>query len=377
MQGQRARAIVARGGQLCEEGALFRGNHDGVDTRPPPLHAAKLIPKYRYSNHHLPRSLQYEAWHQMVLPVLELKAPDHPQEGFASEIVAWDLGRIAMTRSATPAAGFHRKPMHIRNSGLDHWCFAAIKTGTIQTVRADRITKVDPGGLFIKSLHAPLEGTQAENAMLCVFVPRDFCRERVGAIDAADETVLSSGLGRLLASYFINLDRQLRWMSSDELPAVLAATRAMIDACVAPTPDGLAAASIPINATLLERAREMVQKNLQSPSLNVDSICREMGISRSRLYRLFEELGGVVHYIRSRRLLDAHKVLSDGKDNRPIVDIAAERDFLDPADFSRAFKREFGYSPTDARIKNRQPSQQPPAQTDQDGSLGDLLNRLH
>jgi AraC-like DNA-binding protein len=64
---------------------------------------------------------------------------------------------------------------------------------------------------------------------------------------------------------------------------------------------------------------------------------------------MFEPLGGVVHYIRRRRLLDAHTALANPEDTRPIVDIAAERGFVDAAEFSRAFRREFGYRPSDAR----------------------------
>ena len=316
----------------------------------------------------------------MVRPVVELAEPDRSEDGFAAEIKAWDLGRIALTRSSTPAGAFHRSARHVRNSSLDHWCFMAVKTGAIQTFGGNATRVAEPGSLFVKSLHTPVEGAMLETTCLSIYVPRDFCRERVAAIDAADETVMASGLGRLLASYIVNLDRQLRWLGSDEIPGVLAATRAMIDACIAPTTDRIAAALTPINATLLERARETVQNNLMSPTLGVDSICRDLGISRSRLYRLFEDLGGVVHYIRSRRLLDAHRVLSAGTDSRPIVEIAAERDFLDPADFSRAFKREFGYSPREARLQTRSPAQHAavfPADPEHEESFGDLLRRLH
>ena len=361
---------------------MFSASHSETISAPPPLASnSQLIPVHRYSNHHLPQSQQYEAWREMVRPVLELTAPDRIEQGFAADIRAWDLGRIALTRSTTPAGGFYRSHLHIRNSSLDHWCFVAVKTGAIHTFSKSGPSVANPGSLFVKSLHMPVEGAMVATTSLCVFVPRDFCRERVAAIDAVDETVLDSGLGRLLASYLVSLDRQLRWLSSDEIPGVLAATRAMIDACVAPTPDRIAAALTPINSTLLERARETVQTNLMSPSLGVDSICRELGISRSRLYRLFEELGGVVHYIRSRRLLDAHRVLSGGADNRPIVEIAAERGFLDPADFSRAFKREFGYSPREARLQVRSPAQPYPAafsaDTQQQEFFGDLLRRLN
>ena len=314
----------------------------------------------------------------MVKSVIDVAPPDDPcPTDFAADIKVWDLGRLALTRSTSPPARFSRTALQVRNTSLDHWCFVAVKAGAVQVFGRKQVTLVDPGTLFISAMQAPIEGAKGETTDLCIFVPRDFCRERVAAIDAANEAVFSSGLGRLLASYLVNLNSQLRWLDSDEVPGVLEATRAMIDACIAPTQDRLAAATVPINATLLERAREMVQHNLLSPTLGVDEICHELGVSRSRLYRLFEGLGGVVHYIRSRRLLDAHRVLSAGSEDRTIVEIAAERDFLDPADFSRAFKREFGYSPKEARLRPQIPHAPPVPHPPLERSLGDILGQLH
>ena len=105
----------------------------------------------------------------------------------------------------------------------------------------------------------------------------------------------------------------------------------------------------------------------------VDELCRDLAVSRSRLYRLFEPLGGVVHYIRHRRLLDAHAALADVEDRRPIVAIAAERGFIDPAEFSRAFKREFGYRPSDARASIQS---LPFRRRSTGGTLAELLHNL-
>ena len=105
-----------------------------------------------------------------------------------------------------------------------------------------------------------------------------------------------------------------------------------------------------------------------------------MGISRSRLYRLFEPYGGVNHYIQHRRLLHAYAALADPNDHRRILDIAEERGFDDAAEFSRAFRREFGYSPSEVRAASKagRPTQTrtdlaavPPADR-----LGALLHRL-
>ncbi|MBB4232405.1 helix-turn-helix domain-containing protein [Rhizobium mongolense] len=85
------------------------------------------------------------------------------------------------------------------------------------------------------------------------------------------------------------------------------------------------------------------------PKLATETLRRELGVSRSRLYRLFEPFGGVMHYIQHRRLLDAHSALTDPNDQRRIIEIAEQHCFNDGTEFSRAFRREFGCSPTDVR----------------------------
>ena len=58
-----------------------------------------------------------------------------------------------------------------------------------------------------------------------------------------------------------------------------------------------------IRVTLMERVRQAVRRNLRSPSLGPDKLCREAATSRSQLYRLLENEGGVKSYIQRRRLV--------------------------------------------------------------------------
>ena len=74
-----------------------------------------------------------------------------------------------------------------------------------------------------------------------------------------------------------------------------------------------------------------------------------MAMSRSKLYRLFESSGGVAHFINRERLREAHYRLSSYRFARSIHAIGNEVGFADHSTFSRAFRREFGYSPTEAR----------------------------
>ena len=102
--------------------------------------------------------------------------------------------------------------------------------------------------------------------------------------------------------------------------------------------------------TLLERARVLIGRRLLDRGLTAESICGELHVSRSRLYRLFEPSGGIYSYIRRQRLLQARDALSDNTEMRPVGQIAEHWGFIDPSAFSRSFKHEFGMSPKEARM---------------------------
>lgn len=332
-----------------------------------------VVPRFLFTSKELAPSDQFEGWRETVRPIMELVPRGGKTAGFAAQIEAYDLGRMALLRSKTAPAGFRRTAMQARNSAIDHWCFTAVKQGKFQTNRPGHACVAQPGGTFVKSMHSIMEGELDQVSTICLIVPRDFLRERVASIDAVDETVLTSGLGRLLANYLIDLGRQLPKLSAEELPRILAGTHAMIEACILPTPDHLAAAARPIDATLLERARRLVHQYLTSPHFGTDELCRELRISRSRLYRLFKQEGGVVHFIRTQRLIDAHRILASPTNRRTVTDLAMERHFLDPADFSRAFKKEFGYSPREAKGACTPDHHVPTPLRVLDTTLGDLL----
>src|SRR6516164_3536238 len=82
----------------------------------------------------------------------------------------------------------------------------------------------------------------------------------------------------------------------------------------------------------------------------LSGICRLVGMSRSNLYRLFEDTGGVARYIQRERQLEAHAVLTDPASTQSISSIAEDLCLADASSFSRAFKREFGHSPGELRL---------------------------
>lgn len=161
--------------------------------------------------------------------------------------------------------------------------------------------------------------------------------------------VLADGPGGFLADYLLLLRRQLSRLGEGDAAWLSRGTVAMVAACLAPSIKPSEEASAPVNAVLLGRVERLVESMLGDPRLSVQHVCAGLGVSRSRLYRLFEPHGGVVEYIQGRRLAKIRAALLDPQDRRRISDLAYTYGFVSAAHFSRCFRRHFGYSPSEVR----------------------------
>ena len=136
-------------------------------------------------------------------------------------------------------------------------------------------------------------------------------------LDAVRLATLNTSLGSLLADYMLLLERNLPDLTPEDLPRLTNAVRAMVGACIVPSSDRVAIAASQIDLGRLERVRRAVRTHLRSPSMGPNMLCREAGTSRSQLYRLLEQEGGVARYIQRQRLLEGHAVLCDVSNTQP------------------------------------------------------------
>lgn len=89
-----------------------------------------------------------------------------------------------------------------------------------------------------------------------------------------------------------------------------------------------------------------IEHHLEDWDLDVSSLLREFGVSRSSLYRMFEDKGGVRQYISDRRMFRAvaeitRRPLARGEISR----ISEKWGFSSNANFNRSIKRQFGVAP--------------------------------
>lgn len=107
-------------------------------------------------------------------------------------------------------------------------------------------------------------------------------------------------------------------------------------------------------AILLRDIDLFIEGNLADPHLDPQSVASAHYISLRTLHGLFHDRGvSVSSWIRTRRLdLCQRDLLDPILSHLPVASIAARHGLTDPAHFSRLFKRTYGVSPTDYRVRS-------------------------
>lgn len=283
---------------------------------------------------------QFDAWRSLHRDTIELLPTPEASSGFAAEFSAWRLGDLALTHVVYAGAP-DRQWRHHPKSYLDHWCLVLARTAS-------------PGGetredLSFRSLALPYEGRAQDSEVITLYIPRDQRPADEQRFDGAHGLDVSQDFAPLLIAYMDSLVRQLPHVAPEHAASLEMPTRALVAACIVPQLVYQEAARAPLGSVLVDRARSVVRQNMASPDFGPDRLARLLAMSRSKLYRLFEKNGGVAHFINRERLREAHHRLSSHSETLSIHAIGNEVGFVDHSTFSRAFRREFGYSPTEAR----------------------------
>jgi AraC-like DNA-binding protein len=98
----------------------------------------------------------------------------------------------------------------------------------------------------------------------------------------------------------------------------------------------------------LRKVKRFITRNLENEDIDPNSVANAVGMSARQLMRLFEEDGSsVMRYLLQQRLEKAKSLLTHGDDGLRIGDVAWQCGFVSASHFSRAFKKQFGESPTE------------------------------
>ncbi|MEP2023735.1 MAG: two-component regulator propeller domain-containing protein [Reichenbachiella sp.] len=111
--------------------------------------------------------------------------------------------------------------------------------------------------------------------------------------------------------------------------------------------DVISLAHSQLDIDLISKIKEIIEANLGNPDLTPAFLCTELALSSSKLYRKITELTDMSpnEFIRTIRLKKAAYLLKSKNYN--VSEVANSVGFNDPLYFSRRFKKQFGYSPSE------------------------------
>jgi len=303
-----------------------------------------------FSTKALARGKQLDGWRDWYDGVFDVVQPAHRagDPAFKASNRRLNVGGVGLSRVSAPPLRALRPRELIRRNPVDHWSLTVGSKPTILTLGAGAM-QVPANTPFLMSLGEPFSSERGGDTRIQLYLPRDTFSPIAPVLDAARGRAVPREAALLLADYLRLLDRTLATIPAEMLNGLAGAITSMILACLSPSAQYLGAASAQIEASRMERVRQIVRRALLSPALGPEMLCREAVMSRSQLYRLLQAEGGVAAYIQRHRLQYAYERVADPGCASSFASIAEALCFSDASAFSRAFRREFGISPRDVR----------------------------
>ena len=254
---------------------------------------------------------QYGAWRGWFKGTFDGSPRAPNKDGYLATSKAITMDGLALVRISLPASRTMRTRILIRRNPVDHWIITVGKHATTRLTTRDAAFEAPARVPFVLSMADELVSERGPDEQFQLYLSRDSFRDIAPVLDAARGTAVSGPRGTMLAEFLELLERNLEQIDVVNHGPLKDAVGSMIAACIAPSPDRIAAAKSQLDAGRLEKVRRAVRRELRSPLLEPDLLCRLVGASRSSLYRLMESQGGVTRYIRRQRLLESHAALCD------------------------------------------------------------------
>ncbi len=290
-----------------------------------------------------------DCWREMTRPIFDIGMPDNNHNGvIEGELSSRSNGELLIGRTTFSAQSFVRSRQKIQTTGLDGYVLQLFVEGSMRGNVGENCVHVRCGDLYILDLSRACENHTSAGSRLTMMIERSRLERLVGRANLHGMIFRrDQPINRLLTDFMTELwNVSLGLSYTDSVLAVGVVGRLIkggLGACAPLLSEEREFAL----ATLRSNILRFIDSHLAQPELDVEMIIRRFGVSRAGLYRVFEVDGGVAKVIRTRRLNAARDLLSRS-DGVSISQIAYSYGFFNQSQFFKAFRRQFGFSPSDA-----------------------------
>ncbi len=318
--------------------------------RTPPRAAHSTASSIVFDTETVPAAERFDYWRGLYESFAELDAGAAQRDGFSARSESWRVGPFIVVDAHSADLVFRRSEAHCARSENDHIVLRVSESASWTSAEQDREERIAPGELFLKRSVKPSLTHVPSGRYTLMFLPVSAYAELAEPLSRLRAGRQGTPGARMLADVLLALPNRLRAMSDDDIGPLAQSLIAVVATCLLGRPSPPLSEATETGSPARKRVMRVIRENMGSALLDVNQISRLSGMSRTTLYRMFGDEGGVATVVRNMRL---RAVMEDFANpvlvGVPIARIAERRGLHNAASFSRAFRRAFGRSPTEAR----------------------------
>lgn len=297
----------------------------------------------------LPEPQRYGYWRDSDVGGYRKRFDTHPTEPFAATVDFLDLGTLTIGQSRFTAQDWIREPANIAADDCDDLVVNIRHRGGALGDMGGRTVVATAGSIVLADMAQVGRHASEASATSGFVLPRPVAERLFPSVRSLHGHVVAPAHAALLASHMTMIRHHAGHLPVSSGPALAQTILDLLAMSVAASLGGRPADADQNDRGLRHQLCDTIERQLGSPSLTTARLSRAMGVSRSTLYRLLQDEGGVQAYIRERRLARIADTLRDPRDRQTIAALAERWGFCDAAYLGRAFREAYGITPGDYR----------------------------
>lgn len=282
---------------------------------------------------------------------LETKMVD--AESFTGDLSTWSLGIVGLSEMRCDGILYKREKRHFLDEVDSSLLITIPKLGNVGFHQNDRQATCAPGSFLVERGDMPYEFWHEQaNELLVLKVASESVRARIGPTDRLGALSFDGSQG--VSNYFLDVVKTTAQHVDmlDETARAAAGMHILDLLCLAIRNDDrvLDSNTSSIRAAHLHRAEQFIRNNLSNEYLSSSLVAEACNVSLRYLQQLFLDANrSISGFIREKRLVRAHEDLSVRGDTTTVAEIAHKWGFSDQSQFNKAYRGQFGCTPTDTR----------------------------
>lgn len=303
----------------------------------------------------LPAAQQFAAWHALMWRIDLARGADAPVGFDAALGIERARSGVELWNHMSDAVDVRRDARRCRRDGGDEIYVALALEGDTRTEQDGHRLRSPAGSLYVADFARPLSACWSRHRELALVIPRERAERALAGRGpgARLRNLAQTGAAALLAAQMRALAREAHALSPALLDATLdhCADLALYALAESPQAERLEARDVDV---LHHQALRLIERHCADPEFGTARLAELLCVSRSRLFEAFRAREhGLEASLWRARLERAHALLGLYGATRPIAEVALACGFLDPAGFSRMYRRRYGMRPQERRAQGK------------------------